>query len=49
MATACGNGWPYAQFRGGETRFLRVIDDTTIDYADFRGAQSWTARRYLLI
>ncbi len=37
MATVGGNGWPYVQFRGGEKGFLRVIDDTTIGYADFRG------------
>ena len=37
MATVGENGWPYVQFRGGEKGFLRVIDDTTIGYADFRG------------
>lgn len=37
MATVGENGWPYVQFRGGEKGFLKVIDDTTIGYADFRG------------
>ncbi len=37
MATVGYNGWPYVQFRGGEKGFLRVLDDTTIGYADFRG------------
>lgn len=37
MATVGENGWPYVQYRGGEKRFLTVIDDTTIGYADFRG------------
>ena len=37
MATVGENGWPYVQFRGGRKGFLRVIDDTTIGYADFRG------------
>jgi hypothetical protein len=37
MATVGENGWPYVQFRGGKNGFLRVIDDTTIGYADFRG------------
>ncbi|MBL3529501.1 MAG: pyridoxamine 5'-phosphate oxidase family protein [gamma proteobacterium endosymbiont of Lamellibrachia anaximandri] len=37
MATVGENGWPYVQFRGGEKGFLRVIDDTTIGYADFHG------------
>ena len=37
MATVGENGWPYIPFRGGEKGFLKVIDDTTIGYADFRG------------
>ena len=37
MATVGENGWPYVQFRGGEKGFVRVIDDTTIGYADFKG------------
>ena len=30
-------GWPYVQFRGGPKGFLKVIDETTIAYIDFRG------------
>ncbi|MDX8411429.1 MAG: pyridoxamine 5'-phosphate oxidase family protein [Mariprofundaceae bacterium] len=37
MATMGENGWPYVQFRGGSKGFLKVIDDTTLGYADFRG------------
>ena len=37
MASVGENGWPYVQFRGGEPGFLKVIDDTTLGYADFRG------------
>jgi len=37
QATVSGSGWPYVQFRGGPPGFLRVIDDKTIGYADFRG------------
>ncbi|MGD8641391.1 MAG: pyridoxamine 5'-phosphate oxidase family protein [Gammaproteobacteria bacterium] len=37
LATVGENGWPYVQFRGGEKGFLRLIDDNTIGYADFRG------------
>ena len=37
MATVGENGWPYIQFRGGPKGFLKVIDDTTLGYADFRG------------
>lgn len=31
------NGWPYMQFRGGPKGFLKIIDDNTLAYADFRG------------
>jgi len=37
MATVGENGWPYVQFRGGEEGFLRMVDDTTLGYADFKG------------
>jgi len=37
MATVGENGWPYVQFRGGPKGFLKVIDQETIGYADFKG------------
>ncbi len=37
MATVGENGWPYVQYRGGPRGFLKVIDKTTLGYADFRG------------
>jgi uncharacterized protein len=37
QATVSETGWPYVQFRGGPTGFLRVLDDKTLGYADFRG------------
>ncbi len=37
MATRGENGWPYIQFRGGPKGFLKIIDDTTLSMADFRG------------
>lgn len=37
MATVNETGWPYVQFRGGPPGFLKVIDDKTLGYADFRG------------
>ncbi len=30
-------GWPYVQHRGGPKGFLRVIDEKTLGFADFRG------------
>jgi len=37
LATVSETGWPYVQYRGGPTGFLRVVDDHTIGWADFRG------------
>ncbi len=37
VATVSESGWPYVQHRGGPKGFLRVIDDHTIGWADFRG------------
>jgi len=37
MATIGTTGWPYVQHRGGPKGFLKVIDDQTIAFADFRG------------
>jgi predicted pyridoxine 5'-phosphate oxidase superfamily flavin-nucleotide-binding protein len=37
MATVGATGWPYVQHRGGPKGFLKVIDDHTIAFADFRG------------
>ncbi len=37
QATISENGWPYVQYRGGPKGFLRVLDDRTLGYADFRG------------
>jgi predicted pyridoxine 5'-phosphate oxidase superfamily flavin-nucleotide-binding protein len=41
MATVGENGWPYVQFRGGPPGFLKIIDDTTLGYADFRGNRQY--------
>ena len=37
LASVGETGWPYVQFRGGPAGFLRVVDDNTIGWADFRG------------
>ena len=41
MATVGENGWPYMQFRGGPKGFLKVIDNTTLGMADFRGNRQY--------
>ena len=40
-ATVSESGWPYVQFRGGPLGFLKVLDDRTIAYADFRGNRQY--------
>ena len=37
MATVTETGWPYIQHRGGPQGFVRVLDPTTLGFADFRG------------
>ncbi|HRI04692.1 MAG TPA: pyridoxamine 5'-phosphate oxidase family protein [Pyrinomonadaceae bacterium] len=37
MATVNEDGHPYVQFRGGPKGFLKVLDEKTLGYADFRG------------
>ncbi|NNE24369.1 MAG: pyridoxamine 5-phosphate oxidase [Rhizobiales bacterium] len=41
QSTVSETGWPYVQFRGGPAGFLKVIDDRTIAYADFRGNRQY--------
>ncbi len=37
LASVGETGWPYVQFRGGAPGFLRVLDERTLGWADFRG------------
>src|SRR5262245_44555932 len=41
MATVSETGWPYVQHRGGPPGFLRLIDDRTLAFADFRGNRQY--------
>lgn len=43
MATASETGWPYVQHRGGPVGFLRVLDETSIGFADFRGNRQYVS------
>src|SRR6202035_2019942 len=40
-ATTSATGWPYVQHRGGPKGFLKVIDDRTLAFADFRGNKQY--------
>lgn len=37
QATVTESGWPYVQHRGGPKGFLKVLDERTLGYGDFRG------------
>jgi predicted pyridoxine 5'-phosphate oxidase superfamily flavin-nucleotide-binding protein len=37
MATISETGWPYIQHRGGHAGFLRVVNPTTLGFADYKG------------
>jgi predicted pyridoxine 5'-phosphate oxidase superfamily flavin-nucleotide-binding protein len=41
LATVSESGWPYVQHRGGPPGFLKVLDDTTLAFADFRGNRQY--------
>lgn len=43
QATVSDGGWPYVQFRGGPRGFLKVLDEKTIAYADFRGNRQYVS------
>jgi uncharacterized protein len=37
LGTVTSNGYPYIQFRGGKVGFLKILNDRTLGFADFRG------------
>ena len=37
LGTISESGWPYVQHRGGPTGFLRVLNPTTLAFADYKG------------
>jgi predicted pyridoxine 5'-phosphate oxidase superfamily flavin-nucleotide-binding protein len=41
LATASADGQPYVQHRGGRPGFLKVLDDTTLAFADFKGNRQY--------
>ncbi|XVV00604.1 pyridoxamine 5'-phosphate oxidase family protein [Actinosynnema sp. CA-248983] len=44
LATVGMTGWPYIQHRGGPPGFLRVLDEHTLGFADFRGNRQYITR-----
>ena len=43
MATVSEAGWPYVQHRGGPVGFLKVLDENTLGFADFRGNRQYVS------
>jgi predicted pyridoxine 5'-phosphate oxidase superfamily flavin-nucleotide-binding protein len=41
MATVSETGWPYVQHRGGPRGFLKLVDDRTLAFADYRGNRQY--------
>src|SRR4051812_27119185 len=41
IATLGSTGWPYVQHRGGPAGFLKIFDEQTIAFADFRGNKQY--------
>ncbi|HVH16806.1 MAG TPA: pyridoxamine 5'-phosphate oxidase family protein [Myxococcota bacterium] len=44
LATANALGQPYVQHRGGPRGFLRVLDERTLAFADFRGNRQYISQ-----
>lgn len=44
LATANAQGQPYIQHRGGPPGFLKVLDDRTIAFADFKGNRQFISQ-----
>jgi len=43
MASVSETGWPYVQHRGGPEGFVRVLDEATLGFADFRGNKQYVS------
>lgn len=43
MATVSETGWPYVQHRGGPAGFLKLLDDRTLGFADYRGNRQYVS------
>jgi len=41
MASVSETGWPYVQHRGGPVGFVKILDDKTLAFADFRGNRQY--------
>ena len=44
LATASADGQPYVQHRGGKPGFIKVLDETTLAFADFKGNRQYISQ-----
>lgn len=43
MATVGAGGWPYVQHRGGPPGFIKVLGESSLGFADFRGNRQYVS------
>ena len=43
LASVGETGWPYVQHRGGPAGLVRVLDEKTLGFADFRGNRQYVS------
>jgi predicted pyridoxine 5'-phosphate oxidase superfamily flavin-nucleotide-binding protein len=43
LSSVSETGWPYVQHRGGPPGFMRVLNESTIGFADFRGNRQYVS------
>src|SRR3954464_8241078 len=49
LATANADGQPYIQHRGGPKGFLKILDKTTLGFADYRGNRGENPKAQLFV
>ena len=49
MASVSETGWPYVQHRGGPSGFLKLVDDRTLAFADYRGNRQYISTGNLAV
>jgi uncharacterized protein len=48
MASIGSTGWPYVQHRGGPKGFLKILDNQTIAFGDYRGNKQYISTGNLM-
>jgi uncharacterized protein len=43
MASVSETGWPYLQHRGGPIGFIKVLDERTLGFADYKGNRQYVS------